>query len=370
MKRLLCIVGSMDAGGAETFLMKVYRNMDRTKYQMDFCVAVKKPGFYDEEIRSLGGKILYTVPKSKGMLKSFMTICKIVKDNQYKYVLRVSQHSLSALELLAARLGGAKVLAFRSSNSKTIGGKVNCLLHEVCKPLANIVPNVKIAPSTEAAEFMFGKKCVKKGKTILLQNGLDTNVYKFSEEARENLRKELDVEDNFVIGHVGRFNFQKNHEFLIDVFAEVKKQKSNAVLVLIGKGELEERVKEKVKTLGLEDSVMLLGVRDNVSQLLSAMDIFVFPSLFEGMPNTVVEAQTNGLPCVVSTNITREVEITDLVCFKSLEEHPQKWAECIINIEKEQQSRSGYYMKLIEEGYDIKDSSYNFVKCIFERENK
>ncbi len=119
MKRMLCIVGGMNAGGAETFLMKVYRALDKTQYQMDFAVAVKEKGFYDDEILSMGGKIFHIIPKTKGFLKNFFDIKRIVKENGYKSVLRTSQHSLSALELLAARLGGAKITIFRSSNSDT-----------------------------------------------------------------------------------------------------------------------------------------------------------------------------------------------------------------------------------------------------------
>mgnify|MGYP001624405131 CR=1 FL=1 len=167
-KRILCIVGSMNAGGAETFLMKIYRNLDRTKYQMDFCVSIDSPGVYDEEIYSLGGKIVHTSPKSKGFIKSFNSIKNIVKTNKYKYVMRVSQHSLSGLELLAAKLGGARVTIFRSSNTQTGGGKLNRILHSICLPLTMLVPEIKIAPSTEAAEFMFGKNCVKKGRANIV----------------------------------------------------------------------------------------------------------------------------------------------------------------------------------------------------------
>ena len=150
---MLCIVSSMDRGGAETFLMKIYRCLDKNEYQMDFCVSKKEKGFYDDEILSQGGKIFYVPPKSKNPFKTFIEIKKIVKSENYNYVLRTSQQSLAALDLLAAKLGGAKVLIYRSSNAGMTGNKINKIINKFFSFLPKIIPNVKIAPSTEAAEF-------------------------------------------------------------------------------------------------------------------------------------------------------------------------------------------------------------------------
>ncbi len=231
MKRLLCIVGKMDAGGAETFLMKIYRKLDKTKYQMDFCVAQKEKGFYDSEIFDMGGKIHYITPKSKNPIKNFLDIKNIVKKNDYKYVLRVSQHSLSNLELLAAKLGGAKKLAYRSSNSNSGGNKINMILHYLFRPIGNLISNIKIAPSQEAAEFMFGKKNFEKGNVIILNNAIDYEQFKFDEKNREEIRNEIEIKnDVFLIGHVGRFTKQKNHQFLIDVFEKYSNYDDSARL--------------------------------------------------------------------------------------------------------------------------------------------
>ena len=368
MKRLLCIVGGMNAGGAETFLMKVYRMLDTTKYQMDFAVAITEKGYYDDEISQRGGIIYHITPKSKGLIKNFNSIRKLVKENQYEYVLRTSQHSLSALELLAARMGGARVRAFRSSNSNTTSGsKKQMLLHKMCSFMPKWFANVRIAPSTEAAEFMFGKACINKGRAKLLHNGIDLSVYRYDESGRISVREDLGVSDTtLLVGHVGRFNQQKNHAFLLEIFKRIHDEHDNSILLLVGKGELEDHIRERVIALGLEEYVIFTGVRSDVPRLLSAMDVFLMPSFYEGMPNTVIEAQAAGLPCVIADTITKEADITGLVNYLPLGD-VDLWAEkalAVIN-----SSRAETYSSFIEHYYDINSVTEDFIKLIF-RTNK
>lgn len=364
MKRLLCIVSNMNAGGAETFLMKVYRKIDKNNYQIDFCVAMKEKNFYEDEIIKFGGKIYRITPKSQGILKNFNDIKRIVKDNEYNYVLRISQHSLSSLELLAAKLGGAKVLAFRASNTSSEGGIFNKLIHQIFKPIANIITTVKIAPSTEAARYVFGKKIVKKNDFYLLKNGLDINKFKYSELYRKKIRYDLKVKDKFVIGHVGRFYKQKNHKFLLDIFRCFLTKNKNSVLLLIGTGELEKEIKEYANELGITDNIIFYGVSDRVNEFYSAMDFYLFPSFFEGMPNTVIEAQTSGLQCLVSDTITKECKITDRVQFKSLQDSAEEWSKEIFESKNRDEVESVLYDKL----YDIDSVVHQFEKIIFGRE--
>ena len=364
MKRLLCIVGSMNAGGAETFLMKIYRQLDKTKYQMDFAVAIQGKGFYDDEIISLGGEIFHITPKSEGIIKNFCAIRRLVKEERYQYVLRTSQHSLSALELLAAWMGGAKVRVFRSSNSNTTtGGGADLKLHKLCMFMPKLFANVRIAPSTEAAEFMFGKGCVSAGKAQIVHNGINLNLYYYSQENHKSVRKEFDIEDKYVVGHIGRFNQQKNHKKLIEIFTELKREKPNAVLMLVGKGELEEDIRELVRDKCLEDSVIFSGVRNDVPRLLSGMDVFVFPSFYEGMPNTIIEAQATGLPCLIADTITREADITGLVHYLPLG-NAVIWANYIDHMPKK--IRMTPTQKFKEECYDIETVAKQFVKLIFQ----
>lgn len=366
MKRLLCIVGGMNAGGAETFLMKLYRNIDREKYQMDFCVSKMEKGFYDDEIIKMGGKIIYTTAKSKNPFQSFISLYRIVKQNDYNYVMRISQHSLSALELLAAQIAGAKVRVFRSSNSNTMRGGISAILHKIFMFLPKKVANVKIAPSTPAGEFMFGKKAIEKKEVLFLKNGIPLENFMFDKSKRIDIRKALGISEQLVLGHIGRFSNQKNHEQLLDIFEKVLKQSPDSHLILIGEGELENQIFEKVKRLKIEEKVHFLGVRKDVADILSAIDVFVFPSIYEGMPNVIVEAQANGVPCVISNNITPEVEMCNNIFRLSLCDN-DKWVNCILNKCNRVTSQSN--MKILREnGYDIQDVIKDFVKHVYEKE--
>lgn len=364
-KRMLCIIGGMDAGGAETFLMKIYRALDKTKYQMDFCVAKKEKGFYDDEILSMGGKIFHYAAKTTNPLRAFINIRSITKEGNYKYVIRVSQHSLSALELIAAKAGGARVLVYRSSNSNTCGSFISQFLHKLFNWLTIIVPTIRIAPSTEAAEFMFGKNCIKKGQAVLVKNAIEIEKYLFDPQKRIDIREEYNLKDKFVIGHVGRFCEQKNHSFLIDIFADIVNRHANSILVLVGEGPLKKDIKKKVETLNLTDKVIFTGVRSDVQELMMAMDIYIFPSLFEGMPNTVIEAQATGLPCIISDTITKEAQITDLLQYMPINSKASKWANAALKY-KDGYGRKDMKRYLIKSGYDINQVTRQFEKLIFE----
>ena len=214
MKRLLCIVSIMDAGGAETFLMKLYRNIDREKYQMDFAVSSNQEGIYNKEIESLGGRVFFIGTKLDGAFKNAINLYKLIKREKYDYVLKTSHLSVAAIDLLVAKLTGVKVRVYRSSNSNaTSSTTIEKISQKVFSFLPRVFANVKIAPSTEAAEYVFGKDCVRKGKAEIIKNGLDLNTYCFNEIGREKIREEFSISDKFVVGHIGRFNKQKNLNF-------------------------------------------------------------------------------------------------------------------------------------------------------------
>lgn len=360
MERVLCIVGGMNAGGAETFLMKLFRAVDRNKIIFDFCVFSDKKSFYDDEIISMGGRIFHVIPKTKNPLKCFFSIRKIVMENKYKIVLRTSQNSMSSLDLLAARFGGARKLVFRSSNSRTCGTFFEDVMHYVFKPLINSIANIKMAPSEKASEFMFGSN----NGVIMLKNGLDLDVYRFSQSGRDRVRKEFNIEGKFVVGHIGRFSHQKNHNFLIDVFAEIRKKNSDAVLLLVGDGELKAQIQNKVNLLGLDNSVIFAGIRKDIPALLSAMDVFVFPSFYEGMPNVAIEAQASGLQCFVSDTITKQIAITDLVNMESIKLDAIDWADKIYNVYSDMGIRLEYSAVLKRNCYDINDIVKEFTKIM------
>lgn len=365
MKRLLCIISSLDIGGAETFLMKLFRSIDRSKYIMDFCVNVKGKGFYDDEVRKLGGIIHYVTPKSSNVRAFRKELFNIVQKNEYDYVLRVTSNGMGFYDLKIAKSAGASKCIARSSNSSDGDGIRVRLAHRLGRILYQRYVDVKIAPSDLAAIYTFGLSSYKAGEVIILHNGIDTNEYCFSEAGRLQIRKELGIDKNaFVVGHIGRFVKQKNHLFLIDIINEVQKLNGNSKLLLIGDGELKQLISETVRKYQLTDKVIFAGVRRDIPSCLSAMDVFVFPSLYEGMPNTIVEAQATGLPCIISDSITREANITGFVKFKSLEATAKDWANEVTGIKINKRDNVKHFF--VDAGYDIDSVSRTFERSIFE----
>lgn len=363
MNKLLCIVGGMNAGGAETFLMKIYRELDKNKYQMDFCVTSEKEGFYDKEIIQMGGNIYKIKSKTKNPIRNFMDIKRIVKNNKYNNVIRISQNSISTIDLLAAKLGGAKNTIFRSSNSDACSSLIANICHYLFRPISYMIPKLKVAPSDKAAIFMFGSRNFKKGNVLILNNSFDLKKYEFDELFRDEIRSEFNIPENsIIIGHVGRFSSQKNHVFIIDLATKILEKNKNVYFFLIGVGELEKDIKETVKKNKIEKNVIFLGVREDVNKLYSAFDIFILPSLYEGMPNCVLEAQVSGLTCLVSNRITEKVNITDNVKFLDISTI-NEWYNQISNINLCNRINKTKVLKA--NNYDIKDYINTVCKYFF-----
>lgn len=364
MKRVLCILSGMNVGGAETFLMKIYRNLDRSKYQMDFCVNIFEEGFYDKEIISMGGKIFHIPSKSDNIKEFKRQLSDIIRIEEYCSVLRVTSNTMGFMDLKIAKKAGANICIARSSNSNDPAGVKAKIAHTLGRFLYSKYVDVKIAPSDLAAKYTFGKKAYKNGEVKILHNALDLNIYKFDRTARESIRKEFEILDSEVLcGHIGRFSEQKNHGYLIDIFYTLYKNNPNYKLLLVGKGELEESIWQKCNDLGLTKNVIFAGVRSDIPAILSAMDIFVFPSLYEGMPNTVVEAQAVGLPCIISNTITKEADISEKISYMSIDVEPTVWAK---NIEEISLERYNAYEKFLSKHYDISGTVNDFVKYVFE----
>ena len=362
-KRLLCIVGSMDAGGAETFLMKLYRGLDRTQYQMDF--AVSADGIYDKEIQELGGK-LHRIPlHSQHPWQSFWAIRKIVSQNRYESVLKLGNSPICVLDVIPAKMGGAKICAVRSCNALVNLSFKRRVLDFIFRPILNKTAKVKLAPSDLAAIYTFGARRFQRGEVCVLNNGVDLNVFHFDSSARAAIRDEFSLQDKLVVGHVGRLSRQKNHKFLLPVFAQIKKTRSDAKLLLVGTGELEHEIRAQAAELGIFDDIIFAGVRSDVPAMLSAMDVFVFPSFYEGMPNTVIEAQATGLPCVVADTITRQANIADLVRYLPLTEAVETWADLAVAVS--QMSRRDTKEDFLNAKYDIDSVRDLFVERLYSK---
>lgn len=367
MKRLLCILSSLDTGGAETFMMKIFRSLPED-YKIDFIVSAKS-GFYEKEVVELGGRIFRVPLRTKHPIKTFKAIYDVVKQNHYTHILKLCDTPIGLYDLLAAKMGGAKVLCVRSCNAGSSTSKLGTLVNDFLRPFLNIMTDVKIAPSRLAAEFTFGKAEVEAGKVKFIHNGVDLDVYKYDEENRRKVRREFGiVDEQFVVGHIGRFNQQKNHKFLIEVFAEVLKQKPNALLMLVGDGEKKNEIKEQIKALGIEESVIFTGIRSDVPALLSAMDVFVFPSFYEGMPNTVIEAQATGLPCVIADTITEEVNITSIVKRLSLLKDKTVWREKVLFLINVKDNNRYLFKGILEkQGYSIYTTVDTFINAVWNK---
>lgn len=357
MKRILCIISSLDAGGAETFLMKIYRSLPPEEYQLDFVVSVGG-GCYTEEVLGRGGRIYQIPERTKNFLGAFCGVFSVVRKHRYDTVLKLGENSLAVADLLAAKLGGARNLVLRSCNAPTGLSFKARTVHGILRPLLNCITTVKLAPSRLAADFMFGKN----SNVRLVNNGVDLDVFHYDTQERTKIRKEFALEDKIVVGHIGRYAEQKNHRYLLEVFKKIHEQHENTVLLAIGTGKLEDQIRSWIEELELQNCVILAGQRFDIPALLSAMDVFVFPSLHEGMPNTVIEAQATGLPCVIADTITQEADITGLVQYLPLTEKPETWANAALSVLTKE--RRCTKQDFIEHGYDIKSVAMELVELI------
>lgn len=353
--RVLQVFARMNRGGAETMIMNIYRNIDRTKLQFDFIVHTKEKCDFDDEISSLGGEI-YRMPRYNGKnhfkyKREWHDFFK--KHPEYK-IIHSHVRSTAAIYLEIAKKYGLITIAH--SHSISSGKGIKAVVKNLLQIPIRYVADYLFACSHEAGKWLFGRKANYK----IVKNGIDIDRFIFSETVRSKIRNQLGIGDKFVIGHVGRFSLPKNHSFLIEIFYEIQKHISNAVLLLIGQGSLRPEIETKVKVLGIQDKVLFIGVVPNVNDYMQAMDVFVFPSFFEGFPVVLVEAQASGLPCFVSDKITNETSITDIIRYIPLEKSPEYWAKEILHHTQNFERKSHHY-KVAEAGFDIRNT-INFLQ--------
>lgn len=327
--RVLQIMGIVESGGVEAVIMNYYRHIDKSKVQFDFVMHKGGNPNYIAEVKSMGAKVYEVTPYTQNIIKFTYEIYKIIKEGNYKIV-HSNMNSLSGFPLMAAYFAGAKVRILHNHTTDTKEEGFRTTVKRMLRPFAKMFANQNWACSKLAGEWMYGKEAVKDGNVTIINNAIDLDKFAFNQEKRDELRKALDLEDKFVIGHVGRFMKQKNHEFLIDVFAEVVKQKGKAVLLLIGDGPLMKFIREKVSELHLTDKVIFLGVRSDVADLYNVMDVFVLPSYYEGLPVVGVECQANGLTFLCSSNVTKEVVFSDAIKLLDLRVGFARWVYEII----------------------------------------
>lgn len=352
MIRVLHSVSNMDRAGIETMIMNYYRHIDKTKVQFDFLCNKSKIGAYDEEIKSMGGRIFI----SPGLnpikwIKYEKLVKKLLAENQEIKVVHSHNGAFSLQAQLAAKKSNIKNRIVHVHGTK-IDVNLKLPLKLIYKCFLKFVSNNYWGCGKEAIKYYFGDKVIKENNFKVIKNAIEIENFLYNEEKRNELRKKYNLEDKFVIGNVARFMKQKNHAFTLDLFKIILSKNPNSVLMLLGDGKLQNEMIQKAKELGIENSVMFMGNVSNVNEMYQTMDVFLLPSLFEGLPVVGIEAQAAGLKCFMSDTITDEVAVTNNIKFLNLKKDSlQKWADEILsNINYERKNMS---KEIIDAGYSI-----------------
>ncbi|WP_297426942.1 glycosyltransferase family 1 protein [Clostridium sp.] len=361
--RVLQVVDSLGAGGIQAFILNINRNINLDKIKFDYVVYRNKNEreFYDESVEKMGGNII-CLQQNKGIkrIKSFIDLYKLQKEKKYKVVHIHGDRAKSFFEAVVFKLCKTPKIIMHSHNDRMSKDKKLYYLHlgmqNIIKHLWKYTVNYEFACSSNAAEWMFADSDINDSKAQVINNGIDEQKFIFNEEIRQKYRKKLNIQEKFVIAHVGRFSYQKNHNFLIDIFNSVIKRYSDSVLLLVGEGELKEEIIEKVKNLKLQDKVIFYGLSNEIHNILQAADIFVFPSHFEGLPVVGIEVQASGLMTIASDTISDEVKITDYWASVPLSKSCEEWAEIILKY-KDGYIRKDTSKEIIDSGFSARQIS-------------
>ena len=349
--RILHVLGTTDLGGAESRIMDLYRHMDRKRVQFDFVVHTEKEGFFDKEIEELGGRI-FRVPRFRIYNYFFYrrAFREFFREHHEFRMVQGHMTSTAAIYLPIAKKAGISTTIAHARSAgvdKGIKGRLTRWMRRNLWKKADYL----FTCSEKAGISAFGEKAVEEGKTIFIPNAIDCSAFTCDEKKRREMRESLGLTEKYVIGHVGRFHYAKNHEYLLQVFAKLCRKRDDYALILLGEGGGMEGCRALAGELGIEDKVFFLGNHSNVYDYYQAMDYFVYPSRYEGLPGTVVEAQSSGLQCLMSDTICEEVAVTDLVHTMSIAENPEKWA-AYIEATRDYERRS-YVDEMRKAGFDV-----------------
>lgn len=358
--RVLQVIGIMNRGGAEAMIMNLYREIDKTKIQFDFVENSFEPAVFDEEILSLGGKI-YRCPHFNG--KNYFQYKKWWKKffNEHSEYKIVHGHigSTAAIYLGEAKKQGILTIAHSHNTNRNI--TLKDYLYSILSFKTRYIADYFFGCSTDAGKSRFGKKIIKQSNYSNFANAINVEDYKFDRDTRKKIRLEFDVKkDDLLIGTIGRLTRQKNPEMIYKIFKSIVENESKAKCIWVGTGEFYDKINGWINSENLQDRIILTGVRSDVPQLLQGLDCFVFPSLYEGLPVTVIEAQASGLCCILSDSISKEVKITELVEWHNVNESIGVWAKSCIDSAKKSTKmlRESPVEDIIKHGYDIKNSAF------------
>lgn len=365
MIRIAIIAGVLHSGGKRNLIMEFYRHIDRTKVQFDFICDSDSNGIPDEEIAALGGKV-YRVAPYKHLIPHLRETFHILKENNYP-IIHAFDNTLNLFPMFIGWLAGVKV-RISESISKGDKNEKKTLIKYALRPFSHWFATDFMANSIDCGKWQFGEATYKKGKVNIFKTVINTEANAFDEDLRNRTREEFGWQKNVVYGFIGRYVAQKNPLFLIDIFNEISKKQENAILVMVGFGEMEQEMEERIANYGIADKVKNLGRRDDIKQFYNAFDAFLLPSLYEGMPVVGVEAQCAGLPIFFSKNITEETTASELAYYIGLNESPKAWAEKIIDVVKSASGDRGRYCHDVKSaGFDSKSEALRLQHFYFEK---
>ena len=327
--RVAQVLNRMDSGGIEAVVMNYYRHVDRSRVQFDFYFAADSAFPQKEELERLGARV-YLVPAYSRPFAYHKALYEAFKKRKYR-VVHAHLSTMSVFALFAAWHARVPVRICHNHTTAHWGEGKKTLLKYALRPFNKWFATTYFACSRFAGEWMFGKRAMQKGKVVVMPNAIDLARFAFDQDARQAIRDELAIpRDALVVGHVGRFMYQKNHAFTVQIFEALRKEDPRARLLLVGEGELESAIREQVKRSGLEKAVCFAGVRDDVARVYSAMDVFLLPSFYEGFGVAALEAQANGMACVLSDQVPTEVDVTGKDRFLPLSRPAGEWAKAVL----------------------------------------
>lgn len=359
--RVLHVFGTTNLGGAESRVMDLYRSIDRSRVQFDFVTHTNEEGYFDREIIEMGGRIFHVPPFRVYNTFSYKRAFRMLFEEHPEFqVVHGHMTSTAAIYLPIAKKFGVRTTIAHARSAgvdKGVKGYITSLLRKTIYRKADVL----FACSMLAGKAVFGDDAWNSGRVKFVPNAVDATKFQYNRIVREQVRKELELQDKMVIGHVGSFRYAKNHEYLLKVFGAIKKLAAERnlhiepILLLLGDGELKETVRQQAEKMGLSKEVILLGNRDNIWKYYQAMDFVVFPSRYEGMPGTIVEAQVAGVRSLISDRISGDTIFTDLVKQKSIDSDPDEWAKEVLDTWAYE--RTDYYEKALEAGFDVKEQA-------------